>query len=94
MHTATPKPALLRPAVRERLGVELRVLRHEAFAGGSESEGDLIIFDMDRSDVEKETGNTKVFCQNPANYSIAPFASLPPEMRAAVRRMLELQLKP
>ena len=27
MHTATPKPALLRAEVRSRLGVELRVLR-------------------------------------------------------------------
>ena len=58
----------------------------------AESEGDLIIFDMDKSDVTKEVGNTKVFCQDPASYSIAPFESLAPEMQAAVREMLAKQL--
>lgn len=126
MHTATPKPALLRVEVlpirglearpqmkrhvkpcgsrvrtpctagqvRARLGLELRVVRHEEFAQGSESAGDLIIFDMDKADVEKETGNTKVFCQDPSSYKIAPFDGLADEMKAAVDRMLALQLKP
>ena len=90
MHTATSKPALLRPQLSE-LGVTLKVVRHEQFASGAESVGDLIIFDMDKADVSKETGNTKVFCQDPANYSIAPFDTLSDEMRAAVDRMLEQQ---
>ena len=59
MHTATPKPALLRGEVRSRMGVEIKVLRHEAFAEQAESVGDLIIFDMDKADVTQETGNTK-----------------------------------
>ena len=70
------------------------MVRHEEFAQGSESAGDLIIFDMDKADVEKETGNTKVFCQDPASYKIAPFDGLADEMKAAVDRMLALQLKP
>lgn len=92
MHTATPKPALLREELRSKLGVELRVLRHEEFAGGNESVGDLIIFDMDKADVTKDTGNTKVFCQDPAKYNVAPYGTLPEEMKAAVSKMLELQL--
>ena len=104
MHTATNKPALLRPKLRANLGVDLRVLRHEKFLQGhassgegeaaeaAESVGDLIIFDMDKADVEKEVGNVKVFCQDPTNYDIAPFESLAPEMRAAVDRMLALEL--
>ena len=94
MYTATPKPALMKAEVRSQLGVELKVIRHEEFADGAESVGDLIFFDMDKSDVSKETGNTKVFCQDPANYTIAPFATLSEEMRAAVDKMLALQLVP
>ena len=94
MYTATPKPALLRAEVRARLKVELRVVRHEAFSQGEESAGDLIIFDLDRSDVEGETGNTKVFCQDPASYLIAPYGSLGAELQAAVSQMLALQLVP
>jgi len=94
MHTATPKPALLRAEVRSRLGLELRVMRHEEFAQGSESVGDLIIFDMDKSDVEKETGNRKVFCQDPGNYKIEHFDGLADDMKAAVDRMLAIQLAP
>ena len=66
-------------------------MRHEEFAGGAESVGDLVIFDMDKADVSVETGNVKVFCQNPANYTIAPYASLSDDMKAAVERMLALQ---
>ena len=81
--------------VRSRLGLSLKVLRHEAFAAaGAESVGELIIFDMDRSDVSKEVGNTKVFCQDPANYQLAPYETLSAEMKAAVRQMLELELHP
>ena len=94
MHTATPKPALLRTEVRSRLGVELRVMRHEEFAQGAESVGDLIIFDMDKSDVTKETGNRKVFCQDPANYKIAPYDGLADDMKVAVDRMLASQFVP
>lgn len=92
MHTATPKPALLRQKVRALLHVELSVRRHEAFASDAESVGDLVIFDMDQADVHKPTGNTKVFCQDPASYSLAPYESLAPEMHAAVRQMLEKEL--
>jgi hypothetical protein len=91
MHTATPKPALLRTSLRDELGVELKVVRHEEFAGGAESAGDLIIFDMDKADVRKETGNTKIFCQDPKNYAIAEFGSLSDEMQAAVSEMLRLE---
>ena len=93
MHTATPKPALLRPAVRDNLGLELKIMRHEEFAAGQESEGDLIIFDMDKADVTKPTGNTKVFCQDPTAFSIAAFDSLSAEMRAAVDAVLARELR-
>ena len=92
MHTATPKPALLRTEVRATLGVELKVVRHEQFAAGAESVGDLIIFDMDMSDVTKELGNHKVFCQDPSNYTIAPLSTLSDEMKAAIDKMLSAQL--
>ena len=92
MHTSTPKPALLRAEVRATLGAELKVVRHEQFAAGAESKGDLIIFDMDMSDVTKETGNHKVFCQDSASYTIAPFSTLSDEMKAAVDKMLAQQL--
>lgn len=91
MHTATPKPALLRNSLRDELGVELKIVRHEEFAGGAESAGDLIIFDMDKADVHKEMGNTKVFCQDPKNYTIAEFGSLSDEMQAAVSEMMRLE---
>jgi hypothetical protein len=137
MHTATPKPGLLRGEVRSRLGLELVVRRHEAFLGAAigadarakelaeliaaeqrddaavhargppllsqhlldqsapaapESVGDLIIFDMDKADVTKPTGNTKVFCQTPANFTIAAFDSLSSDMRAAVDAVLAREL--
>lgn len=101
MHTATPKPALLRTAVRERLKLELRVLRHEKFLGeksgeaapaAPESVGDLIIFDIDVSDTVKPTGNTKVFCQDPKGYQLSAYASLPEAMREAVNGMLAREL--
>jgi len=94
MHTATPKPALLRAEVKARLGVEFRVMRHEVFAAAAESLGDLIIFDLDKSDVRKETGNTKVFCQEAKNYSVLPFDTLSDEMKAAVMHMLAVELAP
>ena len=53
--------------------------------------GDLIIFDMDKADVHKEMGNTKVFCQDPKNYTIAEFGSLSEEMQAAAEEMLRLE---
>ena len=43
--------------------------------------------------VGKETGNTKVFCQNPANYEIAAYATLAEPMKQAVDQMLAAQLK-
>jgi len=96
MHTATPKPGLLRTELRSRLGLELVVRRHEAFLEGNappESCGDLIIFDMDKADVTKPTGNTKVFCQDPTAFSIAAFDSLSAEMRAAVDAVLARELR-
>ena len=93
MHTATPKPALLRVQLRSVLNLEVKVVRHEAFASGSESVGDLIIFDMDKADTAKETGNTKVFCQNPENYEIAEYETLSEPMKQAVDTMLAAQLK-
>jgi len=94
MHTATPKPAILRTELAERVGLELRVLRHEKFVEGEaegepvESVGDLIIFDIDVSDVTKPTGNTKVFCQNPGAYTISAYSSLPHRMRLGVDKLL------
>ena len=103
MHTATSKPAILRPALRDNLGVELHVLRHEKFAaemgdGSSsgaapESLGDLIIFDMDWKDVTKETGNTKVFCQDPAKFELGSLDALQPGIRAALDQVLALELR-
>merc|ERR1712098_193579 len=81
MHTATWKPGLLRGRDRDLFGVELRVIRHEAFLEGDrkfdpESMGDLVIFDIDRADVRKETGNTKVFCQESTNYDVDALETL------------------
>ena len=75
------------------MGVELRVVRHEAFAEGAESIGDLIIFDIDKSNVmsHRSNANTKVFCQDPSKYKILPYAELSADFKAAVDRMFQLQ---
>ena len=100
MYTATNKPALMRPEVRSRLGIELRILRHEKFLEAqegqpneqTESMGDLIIFDMDWKDSSKDTGNTKVFCQNPSGFTLNTLDALMPSMDAALGQVLQREL--
>lgn len=95
MDTSTLKPALLRPRVRELLGVELRVMRHDAHladGGPTESLGDLVIFDIDHANpTGTEVGNSKVFCQCPSNYDVGEFAALSADQRNAVQLMLEIE---
>ena len=94
MHTATPKPALLRERVASTLRVDLAIMRHDAAlsgAGEAESTGDLIIFDMNWQDVGIETGNTKVFCQSTARMELAPLDTLAEGMKAALERVLDAE---
>ena len=98
MHTATAKPVLLRAAVQTNLNVDLQVLRHEKFAQSSgdapESVGDLIIFDMDHQDpIDKEVGNTKVFCQDASRFALSPVDALQPHMRSAIDKVLDRELR-
>ena len=78
----------------------VRVIKHDASLSSGQAEeaavvesvGDLIIFDMDKGDVSKEAGNTKVFCQDPLNYSVLDdVAALPEAVRAAVDQVFELE---
>jgi hypothetical protein len=95
MHTATPKPALLRQQLKTRLGITLRIFRHEKFLDQpTESVGDLIIFDINRDDVKKEVGNSNVFCQDINNYVLSPFDSLHASLRKAVDNMFDFEFKP
>jgi len=99
MHTATNKPGLLRTEVRSRLGLELKVVRHDAELAGSaeeqevESVGDLIIFDMNFKDVTTEVGNTKVFCQNPSGFMLSGLETLLPDIGQALEQVLDRELK-
>ena len=99
MHTATPKPALLRASIETKLGMKLAIMRHDAkLAGDSgggavESEGDLIIFDMDWRDVNKSVGNTKVFCQWTANLELGPLDTLDEGMLAALDTVLSAECR-
>ena len=100
MKTATPKPGLDRQRLASTLGLAVRVIKHDASLSSGQAEeaavvesvGDLIIFDMDKGDVSKEAGNTKVFCQDPLNYSVLDdVAALPEAVRAAVDQVFELE---
>ena len=100
MKTATPKPGFDRRKLASVLALTIRVLKHDTALSGQaqeaavvESVGDLIIFDIDKGDVSKEAGNTKVFCQDPSNYSISDdvSAELPEAMQAALELVFEAE---
>lgn len=93
MDTSTLKPGLLRAQVREIIGAELRVMRHDAHLAHEsekESRGDLILFDIDHANpIGTDVGNSKVFCQCPSNYDVGDYARLSIAQRKAVDQMLQ-----
>jgi len=93
MHTATAKPGLLRKKIELRLNLNLRVLRHEKFLDEDQvSEGDLVIFDMNPTDLRAEVGNQNVFCQDPEKFTIAPFSEMNEKYIAAVDDMIDFEV--
>ena len=95
----TPDTQMARKPSRSAIDWKLSVKRcllavmSTAEGGAVESEGDLIIFDMDWKDVGADVGNTKVFCQDASKFNLEPVDALDTNIRAALDTLLAKELK-